>query len=404
MNKPELLAPAGDFERLQMAVEYGADAVYLGGKLFTMRAAPSNFGPQELKRAVEYAHSRGVKVYLTLNTLPRSDELAALPEAICQAAESKVDAFIISDLGVLQMARTHAPGVEIHISTQAGVVNFAAANAFYAMGAKRVVLARELSLAEITLMRRNSPSGLDIEAFVHGAMCVSFSGRCLLSSYLTGRDANRGDCAQPCRWSYALMEKKRQGVYMPVYEDESSTTILNARDLCMIEYIPELISAGVTSFKIEGRAKSAYYVAAVTNAYRIAIDRYFEGGNSSYGDLLEEVKKVSHRDYCTGFYFGPIQNGQIYSNQSYTRAWDIAAVVEKFEGGTATLSQRNTFAAGEELELLEPGKAGVPIRIGPMFDRDGQPIERASHPEMKVLMPLDRPVKPFSILRKRAED
>ncbi|MDR3552238.1 MAG: U32 family peptidase [Clostridia bacterium] len=405
-QKPELLAPAGDAERLHMAVEYGADAVYLGGKVFSMRAGPENFTPPGLAEATAFAHARGVKVYLTCNTLPRNEEIELLPQFLTEAAQAKVDALIVTDLGVLAYAGRYAPGVELHVSTQAGIVNYDAANACFELGAKRVVLARELSLAEIAQIRRNTPVSLELEAFVHGSMCVSFSGRCLLSSYLTGRDANRGDCAQPCRWSYALMEEKRPGQYFPVVEDAAGTHILSSRDLCMIGHIPELVSAGVSSFKIEGRGKSAYYTAAVTNAYRIAIDDFFahRGDYAFDTRLLEEVQKVSHREYCTGFYFGPIQNGQDYSEQSYLRSWDIAAIVERSEGGTAFCRQRNRFAQGDGAEVLEPGGLSRPVTIGELRDENGERVAEALHPDMKIAVGLPFDPKPFSIIRRKTED
>lgn len=403
MVKPELLAPAGDFESLEAAVRYGADAVYLGGRVFTMRSAPQNFGPEELCRAVKFAHSRGVKIYLTCNTLPRNDELSALPEFFREAAAVDVDAFIVSDLGVMELAKRWAPGIELHASTQTGIVNYGAANALYALGVKRAVLARELSLDEISALRDNTPRGLEIECFVHGAMCVSFSGRCLLSSYLTARDANRGQCAQPCRWSYALCEQSRPGEYFPVFEDDKGTHILNARDLCMIGHIPELLNAGVTSLKIEGRAKSAYYVAAVTNAYRIAIDRCL-GGVVGTADLEREVEKVSHRDYCTGFYFGPIEKGQIYGGDTYIRRWDIVAKVEESSGDLAFCREYNPFGAGADFEAVEPGKLGRPIEIKAVYDENGEKIENACHPGMRVKLDIGEKLCDHAIIRKAADD
>ena len=300
IKKPELLAPAGDMERLMAAVKYGADAVYLGGTTFGMRAAPQNFSDEELKTAVDYCHERGVKVYLTCNVLPRNDELYELPSFLKNAKEAGVDALIISDLGVLEYAKKYAEGVEIHISTQTGIVNYAAAKAFYELGARRVVTARELKLTEISEMRKNIPDDMDIECFVHGAMCVSFSGRCLISNYLVSRDANRGECAQPCRWKYTLMEEKRPGKHFPVFEGDGGTYLFNSKDMCMIEHIPDMIKAGITSFKIEGRAKSAYYVAVVTNAYRKAIDEYFENPSDDFRPsqwIIDEMRKISYRDY-----------------------------------------------------------------------------------------------------------
>jgi putative protease len=404
MKKPELLAPAGDFESIEAAVSYGADAVYLGGKAFSMRVSPQNFDSLGLKDATLYAHDRGVRVYLTCNTLPRNDEIAILPRFFEDAAKAGVDAFIISDLGVLEFAKRYAPQVELHVSTQAGVVNFAAANAFYNLGAKRVVLARELSLKETTVIRENTPRSLEIEAFVHGAMCVSFSGRCLLSSYLNGRDANRGNCSQPCRWDYTLCEQTRPGEYFPVFEEDGGTHILNSRDLCMIKYIPELASAGISSFKIEGRAKSAYYVATVTNAYRIAIDRWFEQKENYIFDsmLLREVEKVSHRDYCTGFYFGPIEKGQQYAGETYIRNWDIAAVVESNENGLVSCLERNPFEIPGDFEVVEPGKLGRKVKVKAMYDENGKSLSAARHPGMRVFLDMDEQLVPHAILRQIA--
>jgi putative protease len=307
---PELLAPAGGRERLEAAVRFGADAVYLAGKEFGMRAASPNFGPEELASAVEYAHDAGVRVYLTCNNVMRNDDFGRLPDFLRMARDAGVDALIVTDLGVLDLVRKVAPKMEIHISTQAGVTSWASANAFYRLGAKRVVLARELTLEEIAEIRAKTPADLELEAFVHGAMCVSFSGRCLLSEYFTGRDANRGDCAQPCRWKYALMEQTRPGRYLPVAEDGDGSYFLNSRDLCMIGHIPELVRAGVSSLKIEGRAKSAYYAAVTTNAYRCALDEYAEHPETPLpGWIAEELNKISHREYSTGFllrrYAGP---------------------------------------------------------------------------------------------------
>lgn len=402
MKKPELLAPAGDFESLEAAISYGADAVYLGGSAFTMRCSPQNFDSQQLSRAVEFAHKHGVKIYLTCNTLPRSNELDGLPRFLEYAQSIGVDAFIISDLGVLELAKRYAPKVEIHASTQAGIVNYAAACAMHTLGVKRAVLARELSLDEISVLRDNTPRSLEIEAFVHGAMCVSFSGRCLLSDYLAARDANRGRCAQPCRWSYALCESTRPGEYMPVFEDERGTHIMNSRDLCMIEHIPELIRAGITSLKIEGRAKSAYYVAVVTNAYRMAIDNYFEqgGGYTFDANLMSEVEKVSHRDYCTGFYFGPIEKGQIYADETYIRDWDIAAEIEGYDGNLAVCRERNPFEAPGTYEAVEPGKTGRPVTVNAIYDENGIKISQACHPAMRVLLDISEPLPAHAILRK----
>ena len=403
MKKPELLAPAGDMERLRAAVLYGADAVYLGGKIFGMRSNPANFGEDELKEAVRYCHDRGVKVYLTCNVLPRNNELSELPDFLKKAKDAEVDAFIISDLGVLEYAKKYAPEVEIHISTQAGIVNFAAANAFVKMGAKRIVTARELSMNEIKELRANIPKDIDIECFVHGAMCVSFSGRCLISNYLVGRDSNRGECAQPCRWKYSLVEEKRPGQYFPINEENGGTYIMNSRDMCMIEHIPEMIKSGITSFKIEGRAKSAYYVAIVTNAYRKAIDEYFENPSDDFMPsqwVLDEMHKVSYRDYCTGFYYGdPSFDANISYKGGYNREWDVVAVVEKCENGFVYCTQRNRFFASDEVEILEPSKEPFKVRVERIFDEEGNEVPSTNKAMMKFSFECDRDILPQSLIR-----
>ncbi len=408
IKKPELLAPAGDMERLVAAVRYGADAVYLGGTVFGMRAGPANFTDSELHEAVNYAHSHGVKVYLTCNVLPRNDELQRLPDFLVNAKNAGVDAFIISDLGVFEYAKKYAPEVEIHISTQTGIVNYAAANVFYNMGAKRVVTARELSMKEISTLRDNIPDDMDIECFVHGAMCVSFSGRCLISNYLVNRDANRGECAQPCRWNYRLVEEKRPGQYFPVGEDEGGTYIMNSKDMCMIEHIPEMVDAGITSFKIEGRAKSAYYVAVVTNAYRKAIDAYWENPSADYKPeqwLIDEMTKISYRDYCTGFFYGdPASDAQISYKGGYNREWDVMAIVEKYENGIAYCSQRNRFFEGDSLEVMEIGKKPFSIIARGLKNADGEPIESTNHPMMNFTFECDIPLEENAILRKQRDE
>ncbi|HIZ56074.1 MAG TPA: U32 family peptidase [Firmicutes bacterium] len=398
----ELLAPAGDMERLEAAVRFGADAVYLGAEQFGMRAASAKFDFDTLKQGTAHAHAQGVKVYLTCNTLPHNAEMESLPDFLRNAAQAGIDALIISDIGVLTMAKHYLPDMEIHISTQAGIVNYAAANAYYQMGAKRVVLARELSLEEIARLREKTPPELDIEAFVHGAMCVSFSGRCLLSSYLTGRDANRGECAQPCRWGYHLMEEKRPGLYFPVFEDEKGTYILNAKDLCMIEHIDKLAAAGIKSFKIEGRAKSSYYVSVVTNAYRMAIDAYLQDPAHFQPQpwLSEEVRKVSHRQYSTGFFFGRPEQGQYYENGGYIRSFDIVAVVEGYRDGRLLCRQRNKFCTGDRVEILEPGKKPQEIWVPALYDGEGNPIEAASHAMMELEIPCTQPFAAGSIIRR----
>lgn len=404
MKQPELLAPAGDLLRLRAAVEYHADAVYLGGTVFGMRSSPDNFSEAQLEEAVAFCHASGVKVYLTVNVLPRNAELDALPRFLSHAKACGVDALIISDLGVLDYAGRHASGVAIHISTQAGVVNYAAANAFYRLGARRIVTARELSLREIKEMRRNTPDDLELECFVHGAMCVSFSGRCLLSNYLTGRDANHGDCAQPCRWKYALTEEKRPGQYFPIDDSDGGTYILNARDLCMIEHIPALADAGIDSFKIEGRAKSEYYVAVVTNAWRRAIDGYFADPRPDYLPpqwVLDEVTKVSYRPYCTGFFFDkPHAQAQISLQGGYTRDWDVMAVVDDWENGVARCTQRNRFFAGETLEVLAPDIVPFPVTPQVLYNADGEQVEATNHPMMAFSFPCEKALPRGAFLRK----
>lgn len=387
---PEVLAPVGDFERLRMALLYGADAVYLGSTEYGMRSASANFDMDSLRRAVEMAHEKDVRVYLTCNTLPRNDEIDRMEDFIRQAAETGIDAFIVTDLGVLSLVKKAAPQVDIHISTQNGVVNWLAASELYRMGAKRVVLARELSLEEIRQIRKKTPPELELEVFVHGAMCMSFSGRCVISNYLTGRDANRGQCAQPCRWNYALVEEKRPGQYFPVFEDESGTYILNAKDMCMLEYIKELVEAGVSSLKIEGRAKSSYYVGVVTNAYRMAVDGYLQdpGNWTLPGWLMDEVRKVSHRDYSTGFYFGRPEQGQRYEGAGYIRICDIVALVERVENGRVICTQKNKFIQGDTLELLQPGKKPVSFVAGEMTDGEGSPIQDTRHAAMTFSFPI----------------
>ena len=407
MIKPEVLAPAGSPESLDYALTYGADAVYLAGKSFGMRSGAGNFDEAQLRAAIGSAHSRGAKVYLTCNIIPREYELADLVQFMKTAADIGVDAFIIGDMGVFQLAKQHAPGVPVHISTQTGVANSATANLLHSMGASRVVLARELSLEEIKALRANTPPELELEAFVHGSMCVSFSGRCLLSNYLTGRDANRGDCAQPCRWKYALMEETRPGQYFPIGEDEHGTHILNSRDMCMIDHIDKLVEAGITSLKIEGRAKSSYYAAVITNAYRCAVDEYarhMQSGSTEPFVLPEwisgEVMTVSHREYSTGFYFGSAP-GQVYDNGGYVREYEVAAVVDGWENGVLTAHQRNRFFEGDTLEIVRPGCQPVELTVSGMLNAEGEPVTATPHPNMLFTMPCAQPLEPRTILRRR---
>ncbi len=406
-KRPELLSPAGDAERLEAALCFGADAVYLGGEAFGMRASAQSFGGEALQKAVKTAHQAGAKVYLTCNTLPRNGEVERLPAFLAHAAACGVDALIVADVGVLQLCKTYAQDVPVHISTQAGVVNFAAARAFYELGASRVVLARELSLSEIAEIRQKTPAALELECFVHGAMCVSFSGRCLLSNYLTGRDANRGACAQPCRWAFALTEKSRDGQYFPISEEPDGTYILNSKDLRMIAHIPELIAAGVDSFKIEGRAKSAYYTAVITNAYRVALDGYLQAPSPDYRPapwVVAETEKVSYRAYSTGFYFdAPEREANIDLAGGYRRPWEVSAVVRGYADGYLFCEQRNKFSVGDTLEALERGKPPFSFTVGELLDADKNPIDAAPHPTERVYIRAPRALAPGSLLRKQVQ-
>ncbi|MBS5135371.1 MAG: U32 family peptidase [Oscillospiraceae bacterium] len=398
----ELLSPAGDMERLRMAVTYGADAVYLAGSDFGMRAFAGNFTPDQLREAVALCHARGVKVHVTCNTMPRNDEVSRLPAWLELIADAGVDAVIMADLGVFALAGKHAPGLKRHVSTQAGVTNYEVARAWHDLGADRVILARELSLEEVAELRAKTPRELEIEAFVHGAMCVSYSGRCLLSNYMTGRDAQRGACAQPCRYKYALMEEKRPGEYFPVYEENGETFIMNSRDMCMIDHIPELMEAGVDSLKIEGRAKSAYYAAVITSAYRHAVDAA-QAGVPLSPVWRDEVEKVSHRHYSTGFWFG--QPGQFTEDARYIRDYQVCAVVESCApDGRAVCSLRNKFRTGDTLELIGPGLEPVSFQVPVMADADGFPLEEPRTPQMKFTLQLPHPAPALSLLRRQVSE
>lgn len=405
INKLEVLAPAGDEERFNAAINYGADAVYLGRKQFGMRSSPLNFDFEQLISAVNAAHAKGIKVYLTCNTLPRNNEIPYFEQFVKEAVEANVDALIVADIGLLMLIKRYAPDMEIHISTQTGIVNYVTARELYDLGAKRIVLARELSLDEIAEIRAKTSPDLDIEAFVHGAMCVSFSGRCLLSQYLVNRDANRGECAQPCRWGYHLVEEKRPGEFFPVFEDEKGTYILNAKDMCMIEHIDKLAAAGVTSLKIEGRAKSAYYVTVVTNAYRMAVDEYYKNpDNFALPDWIrDEVYKVSHRKYCNGFFFGTPEQSQYYENSGYIREYDVVAVVEKCENGIVYCTQRNRFFAGDTVELLAPSQKPVTLILNKIFNEEGNEIETANHAMMKFSFASNLVFPEGTVIRKQVE-
>ena len=395
--KPELLSPAGDRERLDMALSYGADAVYLAGSAYGMRAFAGNFDRAGLADAVQTAHARGVRVHVTCNTLARNGEISQLPEYLEYLDSIGVDAVIAAGPDVLDLCRRHAPHVQIHMSTQTGITNYEMARVWHELGASRVILARELSLDEVGELKARAPRGLEVECFVHGAMCVSWSGRCLLSNYMTGRDASRGACAQPCRYQYALMEEKRPGEYFPVFEEKGETFILNSRDMCMIDHIPELIRAGVDSLKIEGRAKSAYYAAMTTAAYRHAVDAA-AAGRPLDPVWRAEVDNVSHRHYSTGFWFG--QPGQYTDSARYVRDWQVLAVVQACDAlGNATLSLRNKFSAGDELEVVGPDVAAFAMTAPMMRDGDGLELAQPRHPQMEFHMRLPRQVPPLSIVR-----
>ena len=397
---PEVLAPAGDRERMEMAVRYGADAVYLAGRQFGMRSAAVNFAPEDLADSVAWCHARGAKVYVTCNTLPRNDELTALPAFLETVHDAGADALIMTDPGVFRMAEQYAPGVPRHVSTQAGVVNWASARMWHDLGASRVILARELTLEEIRGIRDHTPKELELEAFVHGSMCVSFSGRCLLSNYMTGRDGNRGECAQPCRWKYALMEETRPGEYFPVYEDDTGSYILNSRDLCMIDHVPELLACGLSSLKLEGRMKTAYYAAVISQAYRKAVDAAV-AGEPLDPVWKEEVHRVSHRNYCTGFYYGRPDPGEYYEDSRYIRDYQVSAVVESVAPeGMTILSQRNRFCSGDTLELLIPGEKPISFTVGAMTDAEGTPITACPHPKMEVRLRLPAAAPPGTLLRR----
>ena len=400
-KKIELLAPAGDMERLEMAVAYGADAVYLAGTAFGMRSFAGNFTPEELKRAVDLCHKKGVRVHVTCNTMPRNDEVARLPEWLTYLDQVGVDAVILADVGVMALAGKYAPHVQRHISTQASIVNYETARAWHDLGADRVILARELSLDEIREIRAKTPPELELEAFAHGAMCVSYSGRCLLSNYMTGRDSNRGACAQPCRYQYALMEEKRPGEYFPVYEDEKGTYIMNSRDMCTIDHVAQLMDAGLDSLKLEGRAKSAYYAAIVTGAYRHAIDAAL-AGQPLDPVWRDEVEHISHRHYSTGFYFG--QPGQFIEDSRYIRDWQIVAKVRSCTpDGRAVLTLNNKFSVGDQLELVGPGLRPCPVTVKALWDEDGERLDQVRKPQMVFQLDLPCQAPPLSLLRRRAD-
>ncbi|MBE7021761.1 MAG: U32 family peptidase [Ruminococcaceae bacterium] len=409
MNKPELLAPAGSLERLETALLFGADAVYAGGEAFSMRTAAKNFSSEDLKRARELTLAKNKKLYIATNIIPHNEDMEALPAFLEEMAELEPDALIISDLGVFFMAKRLAPKVPIHISTQANNTNAETFAAWHSLGAGRVVAARELSLAEIKEIHDKIPQELEIEAFVHGAMCISYSGRCLLSGYMAGRDSNRGNCAHPCRWNYSLVEEQRPGEYYPVFEGERGTFLFNSKDLCMIEYIPQLIEAGISSFKIEGRVKTEYYVATVVKAYREAIDRYCESPETYRFDpaWLEELSKVSNRRYTTGFYLGrPDETAQVYESSAYVRNYEVSAVVIGYdeETGDTLIEQRNRFFTGDTLEAVAPFIPSFAFKAENLRDAEGNPVESAPHPKQVLRLKLPERLPEMSLLRRKRDE
>lgn len=405
MQKPELLAPAGDLEKLKMAIIYGADAVYLGGEQFGLRKASKNFTIDEIKEGIEFAHSREKKIYITMNIVPHNEDLEGLEDYSKELYELNVDGVIVSDPGVFSVINRTVPNLPIHLSTQASATNYETIMFWYNLGIRRVVLARELSFKEIKEIINKVPKDLEIETFVHGAMCISYSGRCLLSNYMIGRDANMGDCAHACRWKYNLVEEKRPGEYFPIFEDEEGTFIFNSKDLAMIEYIPELINSGIKSFKIEGRVKSSYYVATVIRSYRMAIDEYFKDPkNYNFNEeWVNEIKKASHRDFTTGFYFNkPTEEDQVYTSSSYIRKYDYVGLVLDYDEANkiATIEQRNRMFVGDKIEIFGPNKDYFTQTIETMWDEEGKEIEVAPHPQQIIKMKMDKLVESWDIIRK----
>ena len=406
MKKIELLAPAGDLEKLKIAVLYGADAVYFGGELFSLRSGAGNLTIDEIKEGVAFAYERGAKAYMAMNIYAHNEDIEPLREYLAKIKDIDIDAFIVSDPGVIMLIREAIPDAEIHLSTQANMTNVVTAKFWQQQGVKRIVLARELTFKEITQLHQEMPD-LDIEAFVHGAMCISYSGRCLLSNFMIERDANRGACAHPCRWKYSLVEEQRPGEYFPVEEDGRGTYILNSRDLCMIEHIPQLIEAGIGSAKIEGRMKSIFYVATIVSAYRRAIDAYYADPENYEFDpqWMAELKKVSHREFTTGFYFDkPTNKDQNYQTSAYTRDYSFVGLVKSYDEATgyAIVEQRNKMSIGEEIEVFGPYTDFYKQTLTEMYDYEtGEPVESAPHPQQVLKIKMDKPVKPDFMLRKK---
>ena len=408
MRKLELLIPAGSLDVLKTAVLYGADAVYLGGEAFGLRAKAKSFTNEEIKEGIAFAHERGVKVYITANIFAHNDDLAGVEEYFTELKEIKPDALIISDPGVFEIARRILPEMEIHISTQANNTNYGTFLFWYKQGAKRVVTARELSLKEIREIREHIPEDMEIESFIHGAMCISYSGRCLLSNFLTGRDANQGACTHPCRWKYAVVEETRPGEYLPVYENERGTYIFNSKDLCMIEHIPELVEAGIDSLKIEGRMKTALYVATVARTYRKAIDDYFadpELYEKNMDWYKAEISKCTYRQFTTGFYFGkPDENTQIYDNNTYVNEYIYLGIVEAVKDSLCRIEQRNKFCVGDSIEIMKPDGTNVPVTVEAMYTEEGESVDSAPHPKQVLWIKLSTPPQEFDLLRQKNAD
>lgn len=407
-KKIELLAPAGDLEKLKIAVIYGADAVYFGGEMFSLRAGAGNMTLDEMKEGVEFAHARGVRCYLTVNIFAHNEDIEPLTSYLQQLRDRKIniDAFLISDPGILDLLREILPEAEIHLSTQANMTNYRTANFWYRQGVKRIVLARELTFEEIREIRQRIPEDMELEAFVHGAMCISYSGRCLLSNFMIERDANRGACAHPCRWKYTLMEEQRPGEYYPVEEDERGTYILNSRDLCMIRHIPQLAEAGIVSAKIEGRMKSIFYVATLVSAYRRAIDAWHADPQHYVfrEEWMTEMKKASHREFTTGFYFNqPTNKDQNYQTSAYTRDYTFTGLVLDYDQETrmATVEQRNKMVVGDEIEVMGPGRDFFIQTLTEMYDEEGNPLDSAPHPQQILRIRMDHPASPYDMLRKK---
>lgn len=404
-QKPELLIPASSLEVLKTAVIFGADAVYIGGEAFGLRAKAKNFSMEDMKEGIQFAHDRGVRVYVTANILAHNSDLAGVREYFTELKKIGPDALIISDPAVFTIAREVVPEIEIHISTQANNTNYGTFQFWHKLGAKRVVTARELSLEEIREIRKNIPDDLEIETFIHGAMCISYSGRCLLSSFMAGRDANRGACTHPCRWKYAVMEESRPGEYMPVYENERGTYIFNSKDLCMIEHIPELMESGIDSFKIEGRMKTALYVASVARTYRCAIDDYSkdpEYYKSRIPYYKSEIAKCTYRQYTTGFFFGkPNETTQIYDSNTYIKEYTYLGIVGEEKDGTYRIEQRNKFSVGEEIEVMKPNGENISAVVKSIRDENGREQESAPHPKQVLYIDLGIPLEQYDILRRR---